>query len=499
MRIGQSKNSVFEKLGSHRTARIPRKANAVSVSPLNVSVNLRQFKGTLKPSDRLLRSAGSYVDEYRVRIAPGKHRVEITLTANRFMPKVQWLEGRTNRVIDSGSGKTAQLNVAVEQSGLYKLRVLSNRSWRVGQYQLSYRVTPAVQVRSLSQDNTAEFDPLSGYGLVNAGAAVARAVGQADFPDVVFDEGVTATGQAYFWGLDRTRVPEVWAQGFRGQGITIAVVDDGINANHPALQNTLWTNADELPGNGIDDDRNGYVDDVQGWNFVDNNSNIQPTGFDSSHGTFIAGVLAGQPASGNSTLPIAAQQRTLGVAPNAKLMAVKVMSSTSQNQPEHVAQGIRYAVDNGARIVNLSLGMADGALPFSTPDAGIDAALQYARQRGVLVVMAAGNERQQGAIRPSEPAFGAARDLGIAVGAIDRSGGLASFSNPAGNRTIDYVTAPGADIFSTISSRWQQSYNFSSGTSFAAPYVAGIAALMLSANPALSPAQMEAILTQTAS
>lgn len=469
-----------------------------AVKPLSVAPApslARQFIGSLSASDRLLRSAGSYIDEHRFQVAAGSHQVEITLAASRFLPRVQLLDQR-NRILDRSSGKPAHLSVMLQSGGTYKLRVLSDRPRQTGRYQLRYQVTPINSDRILDREPPA-FNALSGYGLVNAAAAVAQAIGQPEFPDVAFDQGATASGQAYFWGLDKTRVPEVWARGYRGQGVTIALVDDGINASHPALQNTLWTNADEVAGNGIDDDRNGYVDDAQGWNFVDNNSNVQPRSSDPSHGTFIAGLIAGQPFSG-SIVPAGAQQKILGVAPDAKLMAVKVMSDLTQNRSDRLAQGIRYAVDNGAQIVNLSLGFGDGASAFSAPEPAVESALQYARQRGVLVVMAAGNERQQGAIRPSEPALGAARDLGIAVGAIDRSGTLAAFSNPAGSQSIDYVTAPGADIFSTYSSSQQQSYSFSSGTSFAAPFVAGIAALMLSANPTLTPTQIEVILTETA-
>lgn len=486
---------------SDRTAHSFSTVSHSTVSqPLRASAQSRQIRGTLKPTDRLLRADNSYVDEYRLKIAPGKHRVEITLRANRFLPKVQLLN-RSNQAIDSSTSTTensAYLSATIDRSGSYRLRVLSDRPRQAGRYQLRYQVTPVESSRSTAQSTASAFNSLTGYGLVNAAAAVARTIGQATLPDVAFDEGVTGSAQAYFWGLNQTRVPEVWAKGYRGQGVTIAIVDDGINQNHPALQNTLWINAGEVSGNGIDDDRNGYVDDVQGWNFVDNSNSVQYDGSDASHGTFIAGVIAGQPISEAALIPSAAQDRVLGVAPDAKLMAVKVMSGSKQNRTDRVAEGIRYAVDNGAKIINFSLGFSDGASPVSSPDAAIEAAFQYARRRGVLVVVAAGNERQQGAVRPSEPAFGASRDLGIAVGAIDRWGALADFSNPAGNQSIDYVTAPGEDIFSTYSSSRQQSYSFSSGTSFAAPYVAGIAALMLSAKPTLSPTEIEIILTQTA-
>lgn len=344
-----------------------------------------------------------------------------------------------------------------------------------------------------------------GYGLVDAAAAVASAIGQAPFPDFPFQDVAandpSRPNASYLWGLDKIKAPESWVKGYTGQGVTIAVVDTGVDYFNPTLKNNIWNNQDEIASNGIDDDRNGFIDDTRGWDFLLNDNTPLDVSID-SHGTFIAGILAAQNIA-VSGVP-ALSGRTLGVAPNAKIMPVKVYDefdiASDLQVRARIANGIYYAVNNGADIINLSLGYDTGTSETSFPDPQIETALRFARQRGVVIVAAAGNQRNIGAIRPGEPAFAAVRDLGIAVGAIDRTGKLADFSNPAGNQTLDYVAAPGVDIFSTEydNATSQYSYRWADGTSFAAPYVAGVAALMLSANPNLTPSQIETILTTTA-
>jgi hypothetical protein len=304
----------------------------------------------------------------------------------------------------------------------------------------------------------------SGYGLVDASAAVARATGQqTPFPDVAATDAP--------WGIDRVKAPEAWAKGYTGQGVVVAVIDSGVDYNHPDLKNNIWQNTDEIAGNNIDDDKNGYVDDVRGWDFVgfgDNN----PMDWD-GHGTHVAGTIA---ASNNGF-------GVTGVAPNAKIMPVRVLNAFGKGNVFDTSAGIRYAADNGADVINLSLGGYYNS-------AVEDAAIQYAIDKGVVVVMSAGND---GLSTPTYPAKNADRG-GIAVGAINQQNTVAYFSNDAG-KLLDYVVAPGVDVSSTTPFN---NYRFYSGTSMAAPHVAGVAALMLSANPNLTPSQVEDIITQTA-
>jgi subtilisin family serine protease len=174
-----------------------------------------------------------------------------------------------------------------------------------------------------------------------------------------------------------------------------------------------------------------------------------------------------------------------GVAYNSRIMPVKVLSDSGSGSYSGVAQGIRYAVDNGADVINMSLG-------GGSTDSAVQSALQYASSRGVIVVMAAGNA---GAAQPGYPASNAT-SWGLAVGAVNSSNQMASFSNRAGsNSSMRYVTAPGVQVYSTLPNG---GYGFLSGTSMAAPHVAGVVALMLSANPNLTDAQVRQIITTTA-
>lgn len=304
------------------------------------------------------------------------------------------------------------------------------------------------------------YSASSGYGLVNAAIAVATAVKQAPITSV----------PATSWSIDMLNIPEVWARGYTGQGVTIAVIDSGIDITHSDLKSNIWTNPGEIPNNGIDDDRNGFIDDVNGWNFSLNNNDISPS---SAHGTAVSGVIA------------AAQNNVgiTGVAYSAKLMPLRV-TNAQDNWDGNLARAIRYAVDNGARVINMSLWWTDSA--------ELREAIAYAASRNVITVTAALNE---GASQPSNPASYATQ-FGIAVGAVNRDRQLTAFSNRSGsNPKMNYVLAPGQDIETTVPGNSYQSGWW--GTSLAAPYVSGVVALMLSANPTLTHDQVRQILMES--
>ncbi|MBH8572826.1 S8 family serine peptidase [Nostocaceae cyanobacterium CENA369] len=308
------------------------------------------------------------------------------------------------------------------------------------------------------------YNSTNGYGLVNAGSAVSKAAGKNTFADVPNLGGNN-------WGADLVNAPESWANGYTGKGVVVAVIDTGVDSNHEDLKDNIWTNTKEIPGNGIDDDGNGYVDDVQGWNFADNNNNTLD---DNGHGTHVSGTIAGENNGYGVT----------GIAYDAKIMPVKVLDESGSGSYSAIAKGIHYAVDNGANVINLSLG---GYYSNNT----LKSAIEYASSKGVIVVMAAGND---GESSPEYPARYANKS-GIAVGAVDRNNNLADFSNRAGTNPIAYVTAPGVDIYSSVPGNQYATY---SGTSMATPHVAGVVALMLSANPNLTDAQVRQIITETA-
>ncbi|ODG96241.1 hypothetical protein A4S05_19220 [Nostoc sp. KVJ20] len=312
--------------------------------------------------------------------------------------------------------------------------------------------------------STGNYNSTNGYGLINGAAAVARATGHNTFADVPNLGGNN-------WGADLVKAPEVWAHGYTGQGVVVAVVDTGVDYNHEDLRNNIWTNANEIAGNGIDDDGNGYIDDNYGWNFSGNNNNTLDI---NGHGTHVSGTIAGE----NNNYGVT------GIAYDAKIMPVKVLNDSGSGSYSSISKGIRYAVDNGANVINLSLG---GASANRT----LESAINYASSKGVIVVMAAGND---GDSLPDYPARYAYKS-GIAVGAVDRNNNMPDFSNRSGTDEIAYVTAPGVRVYSSVPNNQYATYN---GTSMATPHVAGVVALMLSANPNLTDAQVRQIVTETA-
>ncbi|MCX7593379.1 MAG: S8 family serine peptidase [Fischerella sp.] len=320
----------------------------------------------------------------------------------------------------------------------------------------------AREINIINKD-TGGYSSTSGYGLIDASAAVAKAIGQNSFADVPDLGGNN-------WGADLVKAPEAWAKGYTGKGTVVAVLDCGVDYNHSDLSANIWTNSKEIAGNGKDDDGNGFIDDVYGWNFDGNNNNTLDV---AGHGTHVAGTIAGA----NNNFGVT------GIAYDTKIMPVKVLDDNGYGSYSAIANGIYYAVNNGAGIINLSLG---GNYPNST----LQKAIEYASSKGVIVVMAAGNDGGEKPIYPARYA----ENWGIAVGAVDQNNNMAGFSNRAGNNPLTYVTAPGVDVYSTIPGN---KYAFYNGTSMATPHVTGVVALMLSANPNLTDAQIRQIIAQT--
>jgi uncharacterized repeat protein (TIGR01451 family) len=275
------------------------------------------------------------------------------------------------------------------------------------------------------------------------------------------------------WGPQKISAPLAWDWTLGSPEIVIAVVDSGIDLGHPDLVNQLWINPGEVPHNGLDDDGNGHVDDVWGWHFFHNGLIPQEdnqVADDNGHGTHVAGIAGAQTGNG---LGIA------GMAGGSRLMAVKVLNQAGLGWYFDIAQGIVYAVDNGARIVNVSLG-------GSTPSETLQAAADYAWAHGALVIASAGND--SGAVL-----YPAACDGTLAVVTTTPGDTRASFSNHGPQ--VD-VAAPGVDIYSTWP--WRERYWTLSGTSMAAPHVSGLAALVWSLAPTWAPDQVRAAILKTA-
>jgi len=317
------------------------------------------------------------------------------------------------------------------------------------------------------------WDNGSGRGLLNIDMMLENATGRTITDASLFGDG----GGLQDWALNQIQAPDAWSAGYTGNGVVVAVIDTGVNYLHSDLGSNIWKNSGEIIGNGLDDDGNGYVDDGYGWDFVNRDGDAFD---DNGHGSSVAGIIAGL----NNGFGVT------GVAFDAQVMPVKVLNSGGVGSDISVADGIYYAVNNGADVINLSLGGGYSAR--------IASALQYAVKSGVLVCMASGNAAQS---QPVHPALLAQTTGGIAVGAVNSSGSLASFSNGVGTAaSYDFLVAPGVDIYSTSLGN---SYEKMTGTSMATPFVSGAAALLLSAREDFftdwTLEQLENVMTMSAS
>lgn len=274
------------------------------------------------------------------------------------------------------------------------------------------------------------------------------------------------------WGLHNTGqsggvpdadidAPEAWDVHTDASGIVVAVIDTGVDWDHPDLASNMWTNPGEVPGNGVDDDGNGFTDDVYGWDFVNNDSNPDD---DQSHGTHCAGTIA---AIGNNGTGVS------GVTWNAKIMALKFLNSSGSGYTSAAISCVQYAIANGANIMSNSWG--GGGYSQALSDA-----ITAANNAGILFVAAAGNSNSNNDVSPHYPS-NYPQDNVISVAATDRYDNRSSFSS-YGLTSVD-LGAPGSSILSTVPGG---GYGTKSGTSMATPHVSGAAALVWGQNPSLT-------------
>ena len=402
---------------------------------------------------------GSYSDGYLLTGTDVGEVVQVSLDSSTFDTYLQVLNADTGDIItfnDDFDGLNAQVSFTVEEGIDYIIQATSYSAGATGNY------TITTSSFTLPDGYNINY----GYGLVDAAAAVASAIGENNpFPNVPNLGGDN-------WGLDMINAPEVWEEGFTGEGIVVAVIDTGVDYNHSDLNDNIWVNSGEIAGNGLDDDSNGYVDDFRGWDFVDGDND--PMDLD-DHGTHVAGTIAAE----NNDFGVT------GVAYDALIMPVRVLDADGYGSWSDIAAGITYAAANGADVINLSLGGGTSIVDE------VAVAIEYAAGLGSVVVMASGNEYA------GQPGFPGnfANEWGIAVGAVEITKTLADFSNDAGSLPLDYVVAPGVNILSTTPG---DTYEYFNGTSMATPHVAGVAALIFSANPNLTANEVENIITGTA-
>lgn len=286
--------------------------------------------------------------------------------------------------------------------------------------------------------------------------------------------------------LSQINVDKAWAKS-QGEAVVVAVIDTGVDYEHKDLVNNIWSNSDEIANNGKDDDHNGYIDDTRGWDFVKKAGSSCLMGEDcggrdnepsdyNGHGTHVSGIIA---AEQNNEFGIS------GVAPKAKIMPLRAaysVGSSAYLKSSDVAEAVEYAIRNGADVINMS---------FAGSKLGIlEDVVKRAQELGVVMVAAAGNSDSD------IETFPAALDDVIAVGSVNEDGERSSFSNYGD--WVD-IMAPGARILSTAP---DDGFAYKSGTSMSAPFVAGVAALVISKSKELklSPQQvLERIISSSSS
>ena len=332
----------------------------------------------------------------------------------------------------------SQIRFTASTSGTYYLGVGSYYNAYTGNYLLqSTEIAPA----------NPNFNRTDGFGHVDAQKAFEQLL------DTQLSSVAPLGGN--LWSVDNVNAPEIWAggdgfSGSTGEGITIAVIDSGVDLDHPEFSGRIVPGYDFVDGDPYADDENG-------------------------HGTHVAGTIAAANDGNGIT----------GIAHEAKIMPLRVLNRDGYGWTSDIISAVRWAADNNADVINMSLGA--GGYSQAMADA-----IQYASELGSVVVMAAGNS---GIGQPDYPAAFAINH-GIAVGAADRSRSLAGFSNRAGETELDYVTAPGVSIYSAVPGGGYATFN---GSSMAAPHVAGVAGLLKSHDRSLSPSAVEDLLTGSAS
>ena len=269
------------------------------------------------------------------------------------------------------------------------------------------------------------------------------------------------------------QMSKAWDISTGSRDIVVAVLDTGVDVNHPDLKDNIWVNEDEIPDNDIDDDNNGFIDDVAGWNFESNNNDVTPE-FDWSgvegHGTMVSGVIAGV---GNNGIGVSGVNWTISI------MALRLGTEITTAD---VAAGLDYAAANGAHVANMSFGGDDSG---PEGDQAVKMAIDNAYAQGVLLVASAGNDDT------ALPQYPAAYYNVMAVSSTngeDIKTGHSSFGH-----WVD-IAAPGTDIVTTD---LENEYISTAGTSFSGPYVAAVGALVLSHRPDLTHVEIRAILENT--
>jgi subtilisin family serine protease len=285
------------------------------------------------------------------------------------------------------------------------------------------------------------------------------------------------TGCSNDWSKPDISALRAWDLTTGANDIVVGVIDTGIDVSHPDLAPNIWVNPGEIPDNKNDDDGNGYVDDINGWNFADDSNDVFVRPEFDTHATHVAGIIG---AAGNNNRGV------VGVAWNVKIVSLKFLTgSQGSGSTSNAVRAIEYAIDLKNRGVSLHVLNASWGGPGNST--ALRDAVFAAGEAGILFVASAGNEANFVDETPSYPgAWSSDMSNVISVAAMSATDSLANFSNYGHNRVS--VAAPGVDIWSTLPNN---NYGPRQGTSMAAPFVSGIAALVYSLDRSLSPAEVK--------
>jgi len=282
------------------------------------------------------------------------------------------------------------------------------------------------------------------------------------------------------WYLSKINLPKVWSMQLKTSEVIVAIIDTGVDLEHEDLRDNLWVNNLEIPDNKIDDDNNGFVDDINGWDFQGNdNIPMDEDQSNTGHGTTAAGVIG---AVTQNSLGIS------GIGTSIKLMVIRAFDTAGISSDQIIANAIDYAVANGAQVINASFGgyrSADAELMIK--------AVERAQKKDVVFVAAAGNYGGQNDIKEFLPGnLRLDNVISVAASTLDDTKWIGS---NYGSNNVD-ISAPGVNIFTT---KLGNTYGAVTATSIATPVVAGVAALIKSVAPSLTSKSIKTIILNTGS
>ncbi len=386
----------------------------------------------------------AYAAKHTAEAVPGEYVVRLKKNVNKLS-----MSSLSQQLRVSIKSTIPALNIIVVKKPVFETTHSAIKSLA------SNELVEVVEPNFIYRINKTPNDPLLGqlWGLKN--------IGQLDS-----EGGVGLTGV----DID---VEKAWDIQTGSKKVLVAVIDTGIDFNHPDLIDNLWTNEAEAKGTaGIDDDNNGVVDDIHGYNAITNSGNASD---DQGHGSHCAGTIG---AKGND------EKGIVGVAWDVELMAVKFLDANGSGTLEDAIKAIDYATRMGAKVLSNSWGGGEFSQTlFDVIDAS--------NKAGTIFIAAAGNSASNNDQMPAYPASFEVENI-LAVAAINNKGEMADFSN-YGKRSV-HLGAPGVNIYSSTGG----AYDSWSGTSMATPHVSGVAALIWANEPLLTALEVKQRLMQTA-